>query len=68
MSFFMFIIALVVGIIVLTNCSLFLVFHVWVSIVTVNVRTSFLVLGDSDNPDNVNICCNGGYSFFVRLL
>lgn len=53
---------------VLPNCSLFLVLHVWVSNVTVNVRTSFLVLGGSDNPDNVNTCCNGGYSFLVRLL
>ena len=43
-------------------------FHIWVSILMVNVRTNFLVLVGSDNSDIVNICCNGVYYFFVRLL
>ena len=51
------------GMIVLSSCGLFLVFHVWVSIVMVNVRTNFLVLVGSDNGDIVNICCNGVYYF-----
>ena len=64
----MFIIVLVVGMIVLSNCSLFLVFQIWVSIVTVNGKTSFFVLDGSDNADIVNICCNGVYSLFVMFL
>ena len=64
----MFIIVLVVGMIVLSNCSLFLVFQIWVGIVTVNVKTSFFVLDGSDNADIVNICCNGVYSLFVMFL
>ena len=58
----------IVGVIVLSNFGLFFVFHIWVSIVMVNVRTSFLVLGSSDNADIINICCNGVYSFLVRFL
>ena len=54
-----------VGIIVLSSCSLFLVFQIWVIIVTVNVKTSFLVLKGSNNADIVNICCNGVYSLYV---
>ena len=64
----MFIIALVVGMIVLSNCSLFFVFQIWVSIVTVNVKISFLVLDGNDNAGIVNICCKGVYSLFVKLL
>ena len=68
LSFFMFIIVLVVVMIVLSYYGLFLVFHIWVSIAMVNVRTSFLVLGGSDNADIVNICCNDVYSFLVRFF
>ena len=52
----------------LSNCSLFLVFHIWESIVIVNVSISFLVLGGSDNAEIVNMCCNGVYSFCIRFL
>ena len=41
-SFLIFVIALVAGMIVLSNCGLFLVFHVWVGIVVVVVGVSFL--------------------------
>ena len=43
--FFIFLLVLVGVIIMLSNCSLFLVFHIWESIVVVNVTISFLVLG-----------------------
>ena len=43
-SFLIFMITLVAGMIVSSNCSLFLVFHMWVSIVVVSVRVSFLFL------------------------
>ena len=64
-SFFMFMIVLVSGIIVLPNCSLFLVFYIWLSNVMVN---NFLILGGSYRTEIVNICCNSVYSFSVRLL
>ena len=40
-SFLVFVITLVAGMIVSSNCSLFLVFHTWVSIVVVSVRVNF---------------------------
>ena len=43
-SFLIFMITLVAGMIVSSNCSLFFVFHMWVSIVVVSVRGSFLFL------------------------
>ena len=57
-SFLIFVITLVAGMIVSSNCSLFLVFHMWVSIVVVSVRVSFFDFGGSDK-DIVRICCNG---------
>ena len=53
--------------IVSSNCSLFLVFHMWVSIVVVSVRVSFFVFGGSDKDDIVRICCNGVFCFCVRV-
>ena len=44
-------VTLVAGTIVSSNCSLFLVFLMWVSIVAVRVRVSFLVFGVSDKDD-----------------
>lgn len=64
----MFMVVLVSGIIVLPNCSLFLVFYIWLSIVMVNVETNFLILGGIDKTEIVNIYCNSVYSFSVRLL
>ena len=66
-SFLIFVITLVAGMIVLLNCSLFLVFHVWDSIVVVSVRVSFFVFGGSDKDDIVRICCNGVFCFCVRV-
>ena len=66
-SFLIFIITLVAGMIVSPNCSLFLVFHVWVSIVVVSVRGSFFVFGGSDKDYIVSICCNGVFCFCVRV-
>ena len=65
-SFLIFMITLVAGMIVSSNCSLFLVFHKWVSIVVVSVRVSFFVFGVSDK-DVVRICCNGAFCFCVRI-
>ena len=48
-------IVLVEGIIVLSNCSLFLIFHIWESIVIVNVCISFIVLGGNDNAEIVSV-------------
>ena len=51
-----------------SNCSLFLVFHMWVSIVVVSVRVSFFVFGGSDKDDIVRICCNDLlFCFCVRV-
>ena len=66
-SIFMFRITLVAGIIVSSNCSLFLVFHMWVSIAVVSVRVSFFVFGVSGKDDIVRICCNGVFCFCVRV-
>ena len=66
-SFFIFMITLVAGIIVWSNCSLFLVFHMWVSIVVVSVWVSFFVFGGSGKDDIVRICCNGVFCFCVRV-
>ena len=63
-SFLIFMITLVAGMIA---CSLFLVFHMWVSIVVVSVRVSFFVFGGSDKDDIVRICCNGVFCFCVRV-
>ena len=41
-SFLIFMITLVAGMIVSSNCSLFLLFHMWVSILVVSVRVRFL--------------------------
>ena len=43
------------GIIALSNCSLCLVFHIWQSIVVVNVRTNFVVLSGNDKAEIVNV-------------
>ena len=51
-------ITLVAGMIVSSSCSLFLVFHIWVSIVVVSLRISFFVFCGSDKDDIVRICCN----------
>ena len=67
-------ITLVAGMIVLLNCSLFLVFHVWDSIVVVSVRVSFFVFGGRDKDDIVrmsNICkdCKDElYSLFCHII
>ena len=66
-SFLIFMITLVAGMIVSSNCSLFLVFHRWVSIVVVIVRDSFFVFGGSDKDDIVSIYCNGVFCFCVRV-
>ena len=64
----MFIILLVVGIMVSSNCSRFLVFRMWVSIVAVNVNTNFFVFGGNDKADLVSMCCNDVYSFCVGVF
>ena len=46
-SFLIFMVVLVVGMIVLWDCGLFLVFHVWVGIVVVGVGIGFFVFGGS---------------------
>ena len=66
-SFLIFTITLVAGMIVTSNCSLFIVFHMWVNIVVVSVRVSFFVFGGSDKDDIVRICCNGVFCFCVRV-
>ena len=53
--------------IVSSNYRLFLVFHMWVSIVVFSVRVSFFVFGSSDKDDIVRICCNGVFCFCVRV-
>ena len=58
---------LVAGMIASSNCSLLLVFHMWVSIVVVSVRVTFFVFGGSDKDDIVRICCNGVFHFCVRV-
>ena len=65
--FLIFMITLVAGMIVSSNCSLFHVFHMWVSILVVSVRVSFFVFGGSDKDDIVRICCNGVFCFCVRV-
>ena len=60
-------ITLVAGMIVTSNCGLFLVFHMWVSIVVVSVRVSFFVFGGSDKDDIVRICCNDVFCFSVGV-
>ena len=60
-------ITLVAGMIVSSNCSLFLVFHMWVSIVVVSVRNSFFVFSGSDKDDIVRICCNDIFCLCVRV-
>ena len=67
-SVFMLMIVLVVGIIVLSNFSLFL-FYIWLSVIIVSVKTNFFVLGGSNKAEIVNnMCCNGVCSFCVRLV
>ena len=63
--YFTFIIVLVGGIVVLSNCSLFLVFRIWESIAIVNVSTTFLVLGGHDNAKIVNMCCSEAVCFWA---
>ena len=46
-------ITVVAGMIVLSSCSLFLIFHMWVSIVIVSARVSFFVFGVSAKDDIV---------------
>ena len=61
-SFLILMIVLVVGMMVSSNCSQF------VSIVAVNVSTSFLVFGGSDMAHMVRTCSIGAYSFCIRFL
>ena len=56
-------ITVVAGMIISSSCSLFLIFHMWVSIVVVSARVSFFVFGVSDKDDIVRICCNGVFIF-----
>ena len=51
--FLILIIVFVVGMMVSSNCSRFLVFQICVSIVVVSVSTSFLVFGVNDMADMV---------------
>ena len=67
-SFLILIIMLVAGMIASSNCSLFLDFHMWVSIVSVSVRVNFFVFGGSDKDDIVRMCCNGVFCFCVRVF
>ena len=60
-------ITLVAGMVVSSNCSLFLVFHMWVSVAVVSVRVSFFVFDGSDKDDIVRVCCNGVFCFCVRV-
>ena len=53
--------------IVSSNGSLFLVFHVWVSIVVDTVGVHLFVFGGSDKDDIVRICCNGVFCFCIRV-
>ena len=59
---------LVGSIIVFSNCNLFLVFHVSISIVIVSVKTSFLVFGDRDKTEIVNIYFRGMMPFCGKFL
>ena len=61
------VITLVAAMIVSSNCSFFLVFHMWVSIVVVSVRVSFFVFGASHKGNIARICCNGVLCFCVRV-
>ena len=64
----MLMIVLVLGMMVSSNYSRFLVFQICVNIVVVSVSTSFLVFDGSDMADIVRICCIGVYSFCIRFL
>ena len=55
--FFIFVITLVADMIVPSSFSLFLVFHMWFSIVVVSVRVSLFVFGGSDNDETVRVSC-----------
>ena len=66
--FLILLIVFVVGMMVSSNCSRFLVFHICVSIVVVSVSTSFLAFGGNDLADMVRICCTDVYSFCIRFL
>ena len=66
-SFLVLMITLVSGMIVSSNGSLFLVFHVWVSIVVDTVGVHLFVFGGSDKDDIIRICCNGVFCFCVRV-
>ena len=66
-SLLIFTIKLAAGMIVSSNCSLFLVFHMWVGIVVASVRASFFVFGGSDKDDIVRICCNDVFCFCVGV-
>ena len=65
--FLIFIITLVAWMIVLSNYRLFLVFHMWVSIVVFSVRVSFFVFGSSGKDDIARVCCNRVFCFCVRV-
>ena len=55
----MFIIVFVVGITVLSNCSLFRVFQICVKIVLAIVKSNFLVLDGNDETEWVRIFSKG---------
>ena len=65
-SFFM--IVILGGIIALSNCSLCLVFHIWQSIVVVNVRTNFVVLSGNDKAEIVNVLQRGVFFLILFVL
>ena len=67
-SVLIFTIVLVASIIVLSNCNMFLVFHICVSIVTVKVSINFLVLDGKEIADIVSICYRGMYSLLMSLM
>lgn len=52
-------IILFVGMLVLSNCNLFLAVHILVNMVTINVTSSFCLLLGRLFADSVNICCSG---------
>ena len=66
-SFLIFMITLVAGMIISSNCSLFLVFHIWVSIVIVSVTVSFFAFGGCDKDGIFRICCDGVFCFCVKF-
>ena len=67
-SFLIFMVVLVVGMIVLWDCGLFLVFHVWVGIVVVGVGIGFFVFGGSGGGGVVWVCCcHGVFCYCVRV-